>query len=154
MWTIYGLNKPETQVTVSNGALVAAIVLILFVCVKHRQIVWWIPVVALGVVSTLGFFIANYSITLMGWCTVAIGAPAIIPQVVRVYRTEHLYGVSAPMYALLFLCCATWFVYGAMISDWFVSMPNIVGMSGSLYIWIRAVQSHKKFTAPIEASTT
>lgn len=57
------------------------------------------------------------------------------------------------MYALLFLCCATWFIYGAMISDWFVSLPNIVGMSGSLYIWFRATKSHKKFQAPVEATT-
>jgi uncharacterized protein with PQ loop repeat len=100
----------------------------------------------------LGSIIANYSMTMMGWCTVAIGAPAIIPQVVRVYRTEHLYGVSAVMYALLFVCCLTWLIYGAMISDWFVSLPNLVGTSGSLYIWYRAVQSHKKFQAPAEAT--
>ncbi len=153
MWTIYGLNKPETQVTVSNGALVVAIVLILFVCIKHKRIVWWIPVSALTMVSIFGLVVVDYSITLMGWCTVAIGAPAIIPQVVRVYRTEHLYGVSAPMYCLLFVCCVTWFAYGAMINDWFVAAPNVIGISGSLYIWIRAVQSHKKFTAPIEAPT-
>ena len=89
----------------------------------------------------------------MGWCTVAIGAPAIIPQVVRVYRTEHLYGVSAAMYGLLSFCCLTWFIYGAMIDDWFVSLPNVVGTLGAFYIWIRAVKSHKKFATPIEAST-
>lgn len=154
MWTIYGLNKPETQVTVSNGAVVVAMVLILFVCVKHQRVVWWIPVVALGVVSIFGLVIVNYSMTLMGWCTVAIGAPAIIPQVVRVYRTEHLYGVSAPMYALLFVCCVTWFIYGAMINDWFVAIPNVVGTSGSLYIWVRAVKSHKKYQAPVEVPTS
>jgi hypothetical protein len=55
------------------------------------------------------------------------------------------------MYALLFVCCLTWLIYGAMINDWFVSLPNLVGTSGSLYIWYRAVQSHKKFQAPAEA---
>ena len=154
MWTIYGLNKPETQVAVSNGLLVVAIVLILFVCVKHQRIVWWIPVVALAVVSIFGLVIVNISITLMGWCTVAIGTPAIIPQVVRVYRTEHLYGVSAPMYALLFVCCGTWFGYGALIDDWFVALPNIVGMLGALYIWIRATKSHHKFATPTDAAVT
>ena len=151
MWTIYGVNKPETQVAISNGLLVIALSAILCVCVKHRRIAWWIPVLTLAVVFVLGSIIANYSMTMMGWCTVAIGAPAIIPQVVRVYRTEHLYGVSAAMYALLFVCCLTWLIYGAIINDWFVSLPNLVGTSGSLYIWYRAVQSHKKFQAPVEA---
>lgn len=151
MWTIYGLNKPEIEVALSNGALVVAILLILFVCIKHKKVNWWIPAMTLAAVFIAGSLIADYSITLMGWCTVAIGTPAIIPQVVRVHRTEHLYGVSAPMYALLFLCCVTWFVYGALIDDWFVALPNIVGMSGALYIWVRAVQSHKKYVAPIEA---
>ena len=150
MWTIYGLNKPETQVAVSNVAVVVAILLILFVCVKHQRVVWWIPVGALVIVSIFGLVIVNYSITLMGWCTVAIGTPAIIPQVVRVYRTDHLYGVSAPMYALLFVCCATWFTYGALIDDWFVALPNIVGMLGAVYIWIRATKSHHEFGTPVD----
>ncbi len=86
----------------------------------------------------------------MGWVTIAIGTPAIIPQVVRVYRTEHLYGVSTTTHALLFACCIGWFSYGAMIGDWFVALPNIVGISGALYIWIRAAKSHEKFTVPDE----
>jgi uncharacterized protein with PQ loop repeat len=151
MWTIYGLNKPEGQVALSNGLLVIALSLILFVCVKHKKIRWSIPVFTLIAVFIAGTVIANYSITLMGWCTVAIGAPAIIPQVVRVYRTEHLYGVSAAMYGLLSFCCLTWLIYGAMIDDWFVSLPNIIGTFGAFYIWVRAVKSHKKYQAPAEA---
>ena len=102
-------------------------------------------------VFVIGSLVANYSITLMGWCTVAVGAPAIIPQVVRVYRTEHLYGVSATMYGLLSFCCLTWLIYGAMIDDWFVSLPNIIGTLGAFYIWVRAVKSHRKYQTPIEA---
>lgn len=151
MWTIYGLNKPEGQVALSNGILVVALSAILYVCVRHKRISWSIPVFTLVTVFVIGSLIANYSITLMGWCTVAIGAPAIIPQVVRVYRTEHLYGVSAAMYGLLSFCCLTWLIYGAMIDDWFVSLPNIIGTLGAFYICIRAVKSHKKFQAPSEA---
>lgn len=151
MWTIYGINKPEGQVALSNGLLVVALSSILYVCVKHKKISWSIPVFTLTTVFVIGSLIANYSITLMGWCTVAIGAPAIIPQVVRVYRTEHLYGVSAAMYGLLSFCCLTWLIYGAMIDDWFVSLPNVIGTLGAFYIWVRAVKSHKKYQAPIEA---
>ena len=151
MWTIYGLNKPEGQVALSNGLLVVALSLILFVCVKHQKISWMIPVFTLVAVSIAGTFIANYSITMMGWCTVAIGAPAIIPQIVRVYRTEHLYGVSAAMYGLLSFNCLMWLIYGAMIDDLFVSLPNIITTLGAFYIMVRAVKSHKKFQAPAEA---
>ncbi|MFM8947538.1 MAG: SemiSWEET family transporter [Acidimicrobiaceae bacterium] len=151
MWTIYGLNKPEGQVALSNGLLVVALSLILYICVKHKKISWSIPVFTLLAVFVVGSLFANFSITLMGWCTVAIGAPAIIPQVVRVYRTEHLYGVSAAMYGLLSFCCLTWLIYGAMIDDWFVSLPNVIGTIGALYIWARAAKSHKKYQAPTEA---
>lgn len=150
MWTIYGLNKPEGQVALSNGLLVIALSLILFVCVKHEKIRWSIPVFTLIAVFIAGTAIANYSITLMGWCTVAIGAPAIIPQVVRVYRTEHLYGVSAAMYGLLSFNCLMWLIYGAMIDDLFVSLPNIITTLGAFYIMVRAVKSHKKYQAPAE----
>ena len=153
MWTIYGINKPEGQVALSNGLLVVALSLILYVCVKHKKIAWFIPAATLFAVFIVGSLIANHSITLMGWCTGAIGAPAIIPQVVRVYRTEHLYGVSAATYGLLSFCCLTWLIYGAMIGDWFVSLPNIVGTLGAFYIWVRAAKSHKKYQAPIEAPT-
>ena len=150
LWTIYGSNKPDPQLVFANANVVIAILLILFVCVKHKKIVWWIPALALSSTLILGLIAASYSLSIMGWVTIAIGTPAIIPQVVRVYRTEHLYGVSTTMHGLLFACCISWFSYGAMIGDWFVSLPNIIGMSGALYIWIRAAQSHEKFTVPDE----
>ena len=150
LWTIYGSNKPDPQLVFANANVVIAILLILFVCVKHKKIVWWIPALAISLTLILGLIAASYSLSIMGWVTIAIGTPAIIPQVVRVYRTEHLYGVSAPMYALLFVCCVTWFGYGALIDDWFVALPNIVGMLGALYIWIRATKSHAKFITPDE----
>jgi uncharacterized protein with PQ loop repeat len=126
LWTIYGIQKPNLQVALSNSLVVVAIIF------------------------TLGIFVSRYSLTLMGWFTVAVGTPAIIPQVVRVYQTERLYGVSSSMYGLLVVCCLTWFGYGALIGDWFVAIPNIVGATGGLYIWIRAVKSHKKYSSPQE----
>ena len=150
LWTIYGINKPDPQLIFANTNIVIAILLILSVCVRHKKIVWWIPALTISLTLILGLIAANYSLAVMGWVTIAIGTPAIIPQVVRVYRTEHLYGVSTTTHGLLFACCICWFSYGAMISDWFVALPNIVGISGALYIWIRAAQSHEKFTVPDE----
>ena len=150
LWTIYGISKPDPQLTFANANVVIAIVLILFVCVKHKKIKLWVPILAIGATSIIGLIAVNYSLAVMGWVTIAIGTPAIIPQVVGVYRTEHLYGVSTTMNALLFACCIGWFTYGAMIGDWFVALPNIIGMSGALYIWVRAAQSHEKFTVPDE----
>ena len=152
LWTIYGLNKPDPQLIFANTNIVIAILLILSVCVKHKKIVWWIPALTISLTLILGLIAANYSLAVMGWVTIAIGTPAIIPQVVRVYRTEHLYGVSTTTHGLSFACCICWFSYGAMISDWFVALPNIVGMLGAVYIWIRATKSHHKFATPTEAT--
>ena len=137
----------------AHSAIAFAIGLILFACVRHRKIEWWLPVLLLVVVLIAGVIVANYSLTMIGWFTVAISAPAIIPQVVRVYRTEHLYGVSATMHGLLFVCCVTWFVYGALIDDWFVALPNVAGILGSFYIWMRAVKAHKVYLTPLEVAT-
>jgi len=147
MWTIYGINKPETQVALSNGMLVVALLLILYVCVKHKKIAWHVLVFWLLTVSLVGTVIARFSITLMGLCTMVLAGSSMIPQIVRVYKTDHVYGVSASMYGLLSFCCLTWFIYGAMIEDWFVSLPNIVGIIGGFYICVRAVKSHKKYGA-------
>ena len=150
LWTIYGFSKGNLSLIVANGQIVIAISLILLVCVRHKKIAFWKPVAAHFATLVLGLFVLNISITLLGFVTVAIGTPAIIWQVIRVYRTEHLYGVSAMMYGLLFACSIAWFSYGALIGDWFVALPNIIGMSGSLYISIRALRSHQKFTVPEE----
>ncbi|MFM8903473.1 MAG: SemiSWEET family transporter [Actinomycetota bacterium] len=152
MWTIYGLKKSSFYIVFSNLSIVVAIYLILFVCVKHKKIAGWIPIFTLVSLAVVGTIIANYSMTLMGWCTIAIGTPAITPQIVRVYRTEHLYGVSESMYALLSICCSIWIVYGLMLGDLFVSIPNIVGTVGGFYIWLRARASHRKFARPVEAT--
>ncbi len=151
-WAIYGIYKPNIQLTFAHTTIVVAIVFILTVCVRHKAIAWWLPILALTIVAIIAIVVAQYSITILGWLTIMIGTPAIIPQVVHVYRTDHLYGVSAPMYALLFVNCATWFSYGALIGDWFVALPNIVGMLGAVYIWIQATKSHHKFAVPIEAT--
>ena len=153
LWTIYGIYKSNIQLTLANAAVAFAISLILFVCVRHKKIEWWMPVVLLIAVLIAGIVVANYSLMMIGWFTIAVGAPAIIPQVVRVYRTEHLYGVSATMHGLLFLCCVSWFVYGALIDDWFVSLPNVIGIPGSFYIWVRAVKAHSVYLTPLEVAT-
>jgi len=150
LWTIYGLSFGNLSLTIANGQIVIAILLILFVCVRHGKIVFWKLVAAHFATLVLGLFALYISITLLGFVTVAIGTPAIIWQVIRVYRTEHLYGVSVITYGLLFACCIAWFSYGALIGDWFVASPNIIGISGSLYITIRALRSHQKFAVPEE----
>ena len=91
LWTIYGLSKPDPQLTFAHANVVIAILLILFVCVKHKKIALWVPVLAMSATLVIGLIAINYSLAVMGWVTIAIGTPAIIPQVVGVYRTEHLY---------------------------------------------------------------
>lgn len=150
LWTIYGLSIGNLSLTIANIQIVIAISLILFVCVRHEKIALWKPVVAHFATLVLGLFALYISVNLLGFVTVAVGTPAIIWQVVRVYRTKHLYGVSVVMYGLLFACSIAWFSYGALIGDWFVASPNIIGMSGSLYISIRALRSHQKFAVPDE----
>lgn len=150
LWTIYGFGLGNLSLIIANVQIVIASALILMVCVRHEKIALWKPVVAHFATLVLGLFALSISINLLGLVTVAVGTPAIIWQVVRVYRTEHLYGVSVMMYGLLFACTIAWFSYGVLIGDWFVASPNIIGISGSLYIYIRVLRSHQKFKVPDE----
>ena len=54
LWTIYGLNKPDSQLIFANANIVIAILLILSVCVKHKKIVWWIPALTISLTLIFG----------------------------------------------------------------------------------------------------
>ena len=154
LWTVYGVALGDAPLVVSNASIVLASLLVLVLCVRHRRIR---AVEVAGLVAAslaVGLAAAARSDSTLGWCALLVGAPAIVPQTWRVWRTERLYGVSAVMYATLAVCCGVWMAYGFIIGDLFVAMPNVIGISCASYIAWRAHDSHRRFATPAAASST
>lgn len=93
------------------------------------------------------------SSTLLAIVAVVVGSTGIVPQVVRAARTNHLTGVSVATYVIIAVMSASWFVYGVMIEDAFVSAPNIIIVPSATFIAVRAIRSHRSQSRTIVAET-
>lgn len=82
--------------------------------------------------------------TILALVAVGVGSTGIIPQVVRAARTSHLIGVSVATYLIIAVMSSSWFVYGLMIDDLFVSAPNVIIVPCSTFITYRAIRSHRR----------
>lgn len=152
LWTTYGVARGDVPLVVSNASIVLSSLLVLCLCVRHGRIR---AVEVAGLVAAslaVGLAAGARSDAALGLCALLVGAPAILPQTWRVWRTEHLYGVSAVMYATLAVCCTCWLTYGLLIDDLIVALPNVIGISCASYIAWRAHDSHRRFATPAAAS--
>ena len=73
---------------------------------------------------------------LAGICTTV----AVIPQIVKAWRTKQVKDVSIGMFSVLILGIALWVVYGILQSDWPILVTNAVslGLNGiMMFLMIR-----------------
>ena len=82
---------------------------------------------------------------LLGVIAVVVGATGIVPQVIRAAKTSHLVGVSVVTFIMVVTMSASWGIYGLMIDDLYVALPNVVIVPSALFISIRAIQSHMRY---------
>ena len=81
----------------------------------------------------------------IGAIAVVVGATGIVPQVIRATRTRHLVGVSVVTFIMVVVMSASWGIYGVMIKDLYVALPNVVIVPSALFISVRAIQSHRRY---------
>ena len=81
----------------------------------------------------------------LGSIAVVVGATGIVPQVIRAAKTSHLVGISVVTFIMVTTMSASWGIYGVMISDPYVALPNVVIVPSAIFISIRAIQSHKRY---------
>lgn len=96
-------------------------------------------------VVTASLFALAISRDVLGVIAVVVGATGIVPQVVRAARTSHLVGVSAVTFIMVVVMSASWGIYGVMIKDLYVALPNVVIVPSALFISFRAIQSHRRY---------
>lgn len=141
MWFTYALTTDSLPMTLSNLNIEIAIVALMVMLVRKKVIPLWKPVVASVATAVFCVTFAFVSPTVVGLAGVVIGTPAIIPQVWRAIRTQHLHGVSVMSNVLLATMGAGWFVYGLSIGDPVVSYPNLVLVPSASFIAWRAWRS-------------
>ena len=91
---------------------------------------------------------------LLGAIAVVVGATGIVPQVFRAAKTSHLVGISVVTFIMVATMSASWGIYGLLIDDVYVALPNVVIVPSALFISVRAIQSHKRYGSSTIAEAT
>lgn len=91
---------------------------------------------------------------LLGAIAVVVGATGIVPQVFRAAKTSHLVGISVVTFIMVATMSTSWGIYGLLIDDVYVALPNVVIVPSALFISVRAIQSHKRYGSSTIAEAT
>ena len=142
MWLTYAVTTDSVPMMLSNLNIEIAIIALMVMLVRKKAIEPWKPVVVFIAAAIFCAVSAQVSPTTIGVAGVIIGTPAILPQVWRAARAEHLFGVSVTSNVLLASMGAGWFTYGLSIGDPVVSYPNLVLIPSASYIAWKAWRSH------------
>jgi uncharacterized protein with PQ loop repeat len=145
LWVVYGFAAKTYLVVFANIMTICGFGVVVCKQIQlHAVSLRRALLVEAGVLTAalLALVISRY---LLGVVAVAIGGTGIVPQVVRAARTSHLVGVSVVTFAMVAMMSVSWGIYGLMIDDLFVALPNVVIVPSSLFIMFRAMQSHRRF---------
>jgi len=82
---------------------------------------------------------------LAGICTAA----SQFPQAYKVYKTKQTEGISLPMYSILTLGVAFWFIYGVFLDNVPMMLANGVCLPPALYtLYVMIKNQRKKTNSP------
>ena len=153
LWSIYGIRAGEWFVAVPNIITLFALGFIASAQVRYK--VARLDLVLVGQVIALAIGIAAAAISkgAIGLVAVTIGGTAIIPQTIRSARTSHQVGLSATTYAMIAVGSISWGAYGLLIEDPFVVAPNVLIVPCALFISVRAIVSHRRYSSVTDLVT-
>lgn len=151
LWIAYGLNAETYLVVAANVMTLVGVGVVLVKFIQHH-VLRFVVATSIIAVATVGSAVAIVvSPTLLAIVAVLIGSTGIIPQVVRAARTSQLVGVSVATFLIITAMSTSWFLYGLMIDDLFVAAPNVIIAPCAMFIAVRAIRSHRRYSKTIEA---
>ena len=74
------------------------------------------------------------SVTLIGLLAGFFTTLSFLPQVMKTLRTRHTADISLGMFSIFTLGCCLWLLYGIMIRDIAIILPNAVTIALSTII--------------------
>lgn len=154
LWVVYGIASSSHLVVLANIMTICGFGTVVVMQVRLK-VVSMMRVLFIEISVVIASIVAMLiSLNLLGSIAVIVGATGIVPQVIRAAKTTHLVGVSVVTFIMVIVMSASWGIYGLMINDPYVALPNIVIVPSALFITIRAVQSHRRYGSSMTAETT
>lgn len=138
LWSVYGLAKLNPPLIAANLVCLALGTVIAAKMVRHGKMPAWHVTGVVGGFAVFGTLTSLVNPAITGWFAIVIGATSIIPQTWYALRYANLSGLSVPMYGLLVLNCSIWLLYGFVIGDLLVSMPNFIVAPCAAVIVVKA----------------
>jgi uncharacterized protein with PQ loop repeat len=145
LWVVYGFAAETYLVVLANVMTICGFGVVVVKQIQLGAVTFRKACVVEAGVIALAISALVISQDILGVLAVVVGGTGIVPQVVRAARTSHLVGVSVVTFAMVATMSVSWGIYGLMIDDLFVALPNVVIVPSSLFIMFRAIQSHRRF---------
>jgi uncharacterized protein with PQ loop repeat len=153
LWITYGLHAETHLVVMANVMTIIGFGVVIAKIVEHQLLtVRQVAFIEFGVLA-LSIISISLSPTLLAVIAVGVGSTGIIPQVLRAARTSNLTGVSVATYLIIAVMSSSWFAYGVMIQDFFVTAPNVIIVPCATFITFRAVRSHRRHSRTVVTET-
>jgi uncharacterized protein with PQ loop repeat len=77
---------------------------------------------------------ARVIITILAWTGAFLSCLLTIPQAVRTLRSDHLDGLSATTYWIIFANAAVWAMWSALAGEYAAGVPSLVNGPAALLI--------------------
>lgn len=153
LWITYGLHAETHLVVLANVMTIIGFGVVIAKIVEHQLLnLRQVALIEFGVLA-LSIFSISLSPTFLAVIAVGVGSTGIIPQVLRAARMSNLTGVSVATYSIIAVMSASWFAYGVMIHDLFVTAPNVIIVPCATFITFRAVRSHRRHSRTVVTET-
>lgn len=145
LWVVYGFAAETYLVVLANVMTICGFGVVVLKQIQLGAVTFRKAFVVEACVIALAVSALVISQDILGVLAVVVGGTGIVPQVVRAARTSHLVGVSVVTFAMVAIMSVSWGIYGLMIDDWFVALPNVGIVPSSLFVMFRAIQSHRRY---------
>jgi len=154
LWVVYGIASSTHLVVLANIMTICGFGTVVFMQVRLKAVSAARALTVEISVVLVALIALAISRDVLGAIAVGVGATGIVPQVIRAAKTSHLVGISVVTFIMVATMSASWGIYGVMISDPYVALPNVVIVPSAIFISIRAIQSHKRYGSSTTAEAT
>lgn len=71
---------------------------------------------------------------IVGYLAAAFSVTAFVPQAWRIIKTRDTQSLATPMWVLECLAFTAWIIYGVVLGEWPIIIPNTICLIVSLFI--------------------
>lgn len=154
LWVVYGIASSTHLVVLANIMTICGFGTVVFMQIRLKAVSLTRALAVEFSVVVAALIALSISQDVLGAIAVAVGATGIVPQVIRAAKSSHLVGISVVTFIMVATMSASWGIYGVMINDPYVALPNVVIVPSALFIALRAIQSHRRYGSSTTAEAT